>query len=409
MVRRILVAVCFAACGLYARGDERFTIERIEIRNAQHIAPEVLVAESLLRAGSEVSEKDVRAAVRRLPRLNFVLAADYLLERGSDDARRVVVIDVRENHRLWFLLDGRFVQEYEPIDALDYDYPDPTSDWKHAAFAARWGFRDGSDAHFVLTVLRNRHLFGRKNYSAYELGYTRRQLLNTPLFATAIVRSPVDSLEEGTFTPEVVIGLPLTADQTLTLEFEDTSFQKGSRRIGGTEFSNAHSERMISAAWTLDTRNEPYTPMSGTFLKLEPYIWTGDRDSALQRPPRFEFEAVSYHSKATGIDLTAERHWQLSEVSALSAGVHAGWARVEEDNPNVVPSKSSRGSSFEVIEAGYARRIWRSYVELEGRYILRDDERLRDDLETEYEVSAAWARRYRWGALRVGFAYTPGG
>src|SRR5688500_7442133 len=75
MIRRILVAVWFAACALCARGDERFTIERIEIRDAQRIAPQVLTAETLLREGSEVSEEDVRAGLRRLARLNFVLTA----------------------------------------------------------------------------------------------------------------------------------------------------------------------------------------------------------------------------------------------------------------------------------------------------------------------------------------------
>src|SRR5687768_13682856 len=107
MIRRILVAVWFATCALSARADERFTIERIEIRNAQRIAPQVLAAETLLREGSEVSEEDVRVAVRRLARLPFVFAASYALEPGSDQARRVVVINVTENRRLWFLLDAR--------------------------------------------------------------------------------------------------------------------------------------------------------------------------------------------------------------------------------------------------------------------------------------------------------------
>src|SRR5687767_15591442 len=131
MIRRILVAVCFTMSALYVSAQERFTIERIEIRNAQRIDAGLLAAETLLREGSEVSEEDVRAGVRRLTRLPFVFTADYTLEPGSEDTRRVVVITVRENHRYWILLDGRFSQVHNPIDMLDYDFPDPTADWKH--------------------------------------------------------------------------------------------------------------------------------------------------------------------------------------------------------------------------------------------------------------------------------------
>src|SRR5688572_7713686 len=120
MIRRILVAVCFATCALSAGAQERFTIERIEVRNAQRINPRFLAAETMLREGSEVSEDDVRAGVRRLARTPFVFTAEYTLEPGLDGTRRVVVINVRENHRYWILLDGRFSQVQEPVDMLDY-------------------------------------------------------------------------------------------------------------------------------------------------------------------------------------------------------------------------------------------------------------------------------------------------
>lgn len=402
MIQRILIAVVLATCAFSIHAADRFTIERIEIRNAQVLAPEVLAAETLLREGREVSEEDVRAGARRLVRLHFVLEADYALEPAGDPSRRVVVITVTENRRLWLLLDGRFMQTHVPVDALDYAFPDQTSHWKHAAVGARWRFRDGSEAHFAMTVLRNRFPLG-KNYSADELGYTRRQILGTPLFATVIVRSPVDSIDESTFTPEVVIGLPLTASQTVAVEFEETSFVEGTRLLFDTEFSELHSERRVAAWWALDTTDEPYTTMSGTFVKVEPFVWMSDQNSVRQRPPRFQFEAVSRHATGIGVDLTAERHWQLSDVGSFSAGVNAGWATLRlTENPAVVAAEERRRPSFEVLQVGYARRIWRSHVEVEGRLVLRQE----DSDPTGYEGSISWARRYRRGMLRLGFAYT---
>lgn len=402
MIRRILVAVVFATCALSIHADDRFTIERIEIRNAERLDPQVLAAETLLRKGREVSEVDVRAGARRLMRLHLVLEADYALDPGSDPSRRVVVITVTENRRLWFLLDGRFMQTHVPVDALDYAFPEPTAGWKHAAVGARWAFGDGSEAHFAMTVLRNRFPLG-KNYSADELGYTRRQILGTPLFATVIVRSPVDSIDESTFTPEVIVGLPLTASQTVAVEFEDTSFVEGTRRFLDMEFSELHFERRVSAWWALDTTDEPYTTMSGTFVKIEPFTWMSDQNSVQQRPPRFQFEPVSRHATAVGVELTAERHWQLSEVSSFSAGVNAGWATLRlTENPTVVSAEERRRPSFEVLQAEYARRFRGAHVEVEGRVVLRQE----DNDPTGYEASASWARRYRRGMLRLGFAYT---
>lgn len=407
MIRRTLVAVLFATCVLSANADERFTIERIEIRNAQRVAPTLLAAETMLREGSEVSEDDVRAGVRRLTRLPFVFTADYALEQGSDSARRVVIISVRENNRFWFLVDGRFALVHNPIDALDYDFPDPTADWKHAAGGVRWLFGDGGLAHFGQTVLRNRHPF-RKNYAAWELGYTRHRILSTPVFATVIVRSPVDSLEEKTFTPEIVVGMPLTANQTVRVEFEDTSFVKGTIRIAGNPFRDLHAERTVSASWTFDTTNEPYMPMRGTFVKVEPFVWMGEQTSFTNRPGQ-SFTTVARHSTATGLDLAAERHWQLSDTSSVSAGLLAGWARVHtRQNPKDRPDLRWQ-PSFEVIQGGYARRIWRSHVELKGGVVLRQasgDAPGSGLTETSYEVSASWMRRYTIGALRLGFTYT---
>src|SRR5207253_10514764 len=94
----------------------------------------------------------------------------------------------------------------------DYDFPDRAAEWKDAALGVRWLAGGGGIVHFGMTVLRNRHEFGT-NHSAWELGYTRYDLFGTRAFATVNVRSPVDSVAEGTFTPAVIVGVPLTTSQ----------------------------------------------------------------------------------------------------------------------------------------------------------------------------------------------------
>jgi hypothetical protein len=261
-------------------------------------------------------------------------------------------------------------------------------------------------------VLRNRLLI-RPDYSAYELGYTRHRILGTRLFATVIVRSPVDSLEEKTFSPEAFVGMPLTADQTLTLQYEDTSFREHTLQIAGRSVRRLHFERTLAASWTRDTRDAPYTPMRGTYARVEPFVAMSDFASFLRQPPDGVVPRAQ-HLTATGLELAAERHWPLSDVSSFSAGVQAGWASVRQrENPTTLPSDVRWRPSFEVIQGGYARKLGASYLELEGRVALHqvnaDDSRevVGSGLTgTSYEVALAWTRRSPRGVLRLGFAYT---
>jgi len=405
----ILRAVLIISIASSVFAQERFVVDRVEVRNAHRADPQYLAAETLLHEGTEVSEEDVRAAVRRLTRLPFVFAASLALEPGSNERRRVVVITVTENRRFWFLGDGRFTEFHEPIDLLDYDYPDPSAEWKHAAGGVRWLFGDGGVAHFGMTVLRNRHPI-RKNYSAWELGYTRHRLFGTRLFATAIARSPVDSLEEKTFTPEVIVGMPLNADQTVTLELEDTSFRDDRFRIGTETFDRLQKERNIAASWTLDTRNDTYAPMSGAYVRVEPSLWMGDRASFSSARPPLQFQRVAQHIDARVLDLTAERHWPLSDVSSVSAGLLGGWADVRDrQNPRTAASNATWRSTFEVLQGGYARKIRWGHLHFEGRAVLRqasDDARVPEGFtDPSYEASVLWAWRIPRATLRLGVTW----
>jgi hypothetical protein len=394
-MNRILIALALIALPTFAQKN-LFVLERIEVRNAQRVSPRVIVAETTLRKGRRYSEDDVRHAVARLERLPFVFKADYALENN------VLVITVTEMRPFSFLVDARGLVIDNPTTAndFDYDFPDPAVQWPDAAAGIQWLASGSGVVRFGMTVLRNRQGFG-SNYSAYELGYTQYRILGTRLFATATVRTPVDSISEGTFTPEFLVGLPLTPSQTVTVDVEDTLFRDAEVNILGTTFRDLHAQRTITAAWTYDTTNEPYAPSRGTFVKVAPVCWMRD-DAGFRsvRPPQ-QFVPDTGHLTANGVDLVALHHWELSDAHSVFGGVLAGWADID--------SRQQPGfrTSYQIAKAGYSRALGRARVALEARAVW-NDRGGNSETENSFEAMATWVRRSTWGTFRLGAGFSTG-
>lgn len=385
-----------------------FTIERIDVRNAHRVRPGVIAAETLLRVGRDYSEEDVRAAVARLERLPFLASADYSLENGSDEAHRVVVITVREVRPFSFLGDGRFIVLDETSilpQKTDYDYTDPTTQWKDAALGVRWLVGGHGYAHAAMTVLRTRQSIA-KNYAAWEIGYTHHDLFGTRLFATVNVRTPVDSVNEGTFSPAITVGMPLTASQTVAVDLEDTIFVKGTVHRLGNSFRELHAESRRFLTWTYDTTDGPFVRTRGTFVRISPYRWMRDDADArsVPRPPGFVQTAT--HINANGVDIASLHYWELSVAQSVFGGVVGGWADVGGDSVH-------RRPSYEVLKGGYSHRLGPrdARLELEGRLAMYQ----RDQQNTFFtphdkaaEILVSWAWKSQWGAVRVGAGYARG-
>jgi outer membrane protein assembly factor BamA len=92
MLRKILLLLLLAV-PLYA-DEPAFFLERIEVRNQERVSPEVVIAESRLRAGQQYSEAELRDAAVRLARLPFLLSVDFSLEKGSERGRYILVLTV---------------------------------------------------------------------------------------------------------------------------------------------------------------------------------------------------------------------------------------------------------------------------------------------------------------------------
>ena len=402
MARRMLCTLGLLAAFAANAADVSapFVIERIEVRNAKRVSSRIIAAESLLREGRRSSNDDLRAAAARLARLPFVAAAEISTEDGSAADRRVVVITITETRAFSFLVDARGVKLGESRTALDTDYgfPDPAAPWKHAAVGVRHVIGRG-EAHFAMTVLRSRRGFG-KNYSAWEIGYTGYDLFGTRAFATATIRTPVDSIGERTITPAFRAGIPLTFHQTLAVEVEDTLFRDESVSIAGSAFRRLDAERQITLDWTYNTTNQPYAPSRGTFVRISPFLWMHEFTSFRGRPPLTPEPRTAHHN-ARGLELAALHYWELSPTHSISAGVFGGWADLETRSTPELTGPGPGNPSYGVLQAGYSRRLGKSRLELEARTVTYQE----NAFDEAFELSANWVRRSRWGTLRLGAGY----
>jgi hypothetical protein len=401
MIRSVVCALGLVAA-FAAHAEEvssPFVVERIEVRNAERVSPRIIAAESLLREGRQYSDDDLRAVAARLARLPFLAAAEVSTEAGSASGQRVVVITVTENRAFSFFLDARGVKLGKSRTGLDvdYDFPDPAGPWKNAAAGVRRVIGSG-EAHLAMTVLRSRRGLG-KNYSAWEIGYTGYDLFGTRAFATAKIRTPVDSVGERTFTPAFLVGMPLTVNQTVTVDVEDTLFRDDTVSFAGSSFRRLDAERQITLDWTYNTTNQPYAPTRGTFIRIAPVWWMREFTSFVSARPPQPAQPRTDHSTAHGLELAALRMWELSETHSVSAGLFGGWANLETRGSFI--GDTSRNPSYQVVQAGYSRALGKSRLELQARGVTYQE----NAFDRAFELSASWVRRSPWGTLRLGLGY----
>jgi len=404
MAGRILAALTFASIALCAFGQQRFFIERIDVRNAHRVSPHVIIDETTLMEGKEYSEEDVRVGVARVNRLPFVVSADFALEKGTDEGRRVLVINVTEMRRLSFLVDARGLLGNESHRTLDYDFDRPGE--SNDAASARWFAGDRGMLHFTMAVRRGRQSFAAR-YTAWEIGYTRFDVLGTGAFVTVNIRTPVDSVNEKRFSPQLAAGLPLTPSQTVSVEYHDTSFIRDTLNLFGTQLNELQEERVISLAWTYDTTDHPFAPLRGTLVRVAPIHQMTDRADFNSIPRSTKFAAYAEHLNTNGVDFAALHYWPLSDVSSVSAGVIAGWATTEDRiHPPPIPPHADRHPTYEIAQAGYTRNLGNSRLEFEARFRTgRQDVSGPLNHEHAIEASASWVRRSAWGTLRLGIGY----
>ena len=414
MSRFVLSLLTIASIAFSALGDEppRFFIERIEVRNTHRVSADLIKSESLLREGAEYSEPELSAAAARLSRLPFLLSAEFKLEKGTSRGQYVLAIVVNETKPFFYLIDAHatVLHELSPNEfASDVD---PALDSNGGALGFRW-FVGGHGVVYVGTTGRHDHDVLTSDYTSLAIGYTQYDIFGTRAFASINLRRPLNYGSSG-LSPQLVAGVPLTTNQTLTLDYEDTILKHGSR--------HSDSERLISLTWAYDTTNEPFVPTRGTLIRVTPLRSMRDRSGyAYVAPfPTSASQPYTEHINGAGVDAVAARYWEVSDRNSVSAAVLAGWASVDE-HPAIFFPRITWRPAYEVLRGGWSHDIWKgdprsgdSRLELVGSIASRQ-RNVREgeaafgptpDKQTSFLVSGDWVRRSSWGLLRLGVGYS---
>jgi len=408
----IALAAALVAAPLFAQeAAPRFYIERIEVRENSRVTADVIVAESRLRAGAEYSESELRDAANRLSRLPFLLNADFSLERGSERGRHVLVITVNETRSFFY----RF--QFVPVLANPGVAFDTTSnlgnDDSAVALGYRW-FLGKRGALHVGLIGRDSTEFTR-GYTAFAIGYTAYDLFGTRAFATLNVKK---SPEQDGITPQVVVGIPLSLNQTLTAEYDQSQVDYDFE--DDFQFADRESQRVARMTWSYNTTNHPVVPTEGTLVSAGPVVAWRDEMASLwivYADGTFEKRLMPVHTTTYGVQGSALRYWEISDRNSVSLGGEAGLGRSEERSPG---SKDTADAFYGVVQAGFSRSLWTperraqggdSRLELTLRGRARENDQYHEDRiyyrpdNDVVQTSFTWVRHSSWGTVRLGVGY----
>jgi hypothetical protein len=409
MTRTVLLVSLLLTVPLAA--DVRFFIERIEVRNTRRVSPELVISESLLREGRDYSEAELRDASARLTRLPYLLTADFALEKGSERGRHVLVLTVTETRPFFFLVDAQPIFERND-DFLDVDNNSRVTNGDTLAFGFRWfvGRRGAFHAGFAANGEEREFT---SDYAAFSVGYTQYDLFGTRAFATLNLKRPIEGYGEGQISPQVVIGMPLTTAQTVTVQYDETRFERDGRIVSGLPVQSDYAERRISARWSYNTTNDPFLPTRGTQLQVTPAITKTDGATTVTdqdgRPV-----SLGSHGTVLSIAAGASHNWEVTDRNSVFGDLRGSWERIDQSLGG--SHLYDRDARYGSIAVGATHSFWTSEerarggdmrLELQLRYsnrtlpeVLGPPRRIpgRD----VRQIGLAWIRRSSWGTARLG-------
>lgn len=414
----ILIATFVAAAPLFAQDGAttpNFFIEKIEVREARRVSPDVVVAESRLREGEEYSEAELRDASARLMRLPFLLSAEFSLEKGSERGRYVLVVTINETKPFFYALDLR------PIFTTDHrvepDYSDRIGVADSAAtLGMRWFVGRRGALHVALISSDYGGDFAR-DYAAVAVGYTQYDLFGTRAFATLNVKRVITE-SDSTVSPQLVVGVPLSGNQTLTLELDETRIGDNVEQFGDQTFDTNSAQRIVGVTWSYNTTNKPFLPTRGTLLTVRPrFSWS---DAATYRfivlnpgqfPPNYVVQGDTVHREAREVTVKAVRYFELDERNSVSAGIEAGFTHFSAES--AVIGQTGDHVTRGTIVGGYSYSLWDasrtrngdSRLELNALIGTRDIHYGDFYRAEQQQLTASWVRRSSWGVLRLGAGY----
>lgn len=412
----ILAVILAAPLLAQEAAPARFFIEKIEVRNARRVSSDVVIAESRLREGQEYTETDLRDAAARLSRLPFLLSAEFSLERGSERGRHVLVIAISETKPFFYRLDLRPIFTSDPLTGFTETDSISASD-SEAFLGFRWFVGRRGAVHVGLQYQDDDREY-TTDYGAWAVGYTQYDLFGTRAFVTLNLKRTHGG---GSITPQVVVGIPLSANQTVTLAYNDVEIEGEWRELMGERIRDDESQRVGSVTWSYNTTNHPYLPTDGMRLAVTPIVaWRDDAYFVVDYSPDGQVIFVGsriLHRRTFGLDASADSYWEMTDRTSLSAGADVG---IAESDDEITPfSDETYSSRYAILRAGYSYSLWDrarrrngdSRLEVNVRAAARSTERDPESFalyapdQDVVQVSASWARRSSWGTLRLGAGY----
>jgi outer membrane protein assembly factor BamA len=425
LIRTLIAVLLFLAATVAVADDASsptYLIERIEVRNAHRVSAEVVIAESRLRPGNSYNEHDLRDAAARLTRLPFLLSADFALEKGSERGRHVLVITVGETKAFFFSIDARPLLNDPGLRA---DYSDRISMGPNYGTAGLRYFvsRRGAVHVAVSSSDLDREFFS--NYSTIDVGYTQYDLFGTSAFATVNLRRSIGQRGTSDISPELVAGIPLTANQTLT-------FQVAKTTLGSTGHSGVYEhdtftletirseerQRLASVTWSYNTTNHPFLPTRGTVISITPRTAWGDRHVRSTFTPAGAPTEQTLDSRIYAATIDAAHYRELSSRDSVSARVLLGDSVIDWKNPGLGNSDGHAAQAS--LEVGFSRSLFAparaedgdSRLECSAKYSaisenVDDPRRFPQNKRNDRipQISTSWVRRNAWGTLRLGVGY----
>jgi hypothetical protein len=414
VIRRIVVALLLCAA-VAAAADEppRFFIESIDVRGSHRVSRDVIAAESRLRTGGTYSEAELREAAARVTRAPYLLSADFSLEKGTERGRYILVITVNETKPFFYRLDLVPIVPVGVASHIDINTVALASD-NDIALGVRFFVGRRGELHAGFEAAADNRSY-TSDYASFVAGYTQYDVFGTRAFVTLNAKRPEGVIHaDSRIVPQLVAGIPLSINQTITLEYDPTEI-----RSDGGENHPSISQRVATVRWSFNTTNHPQLPTLGTYLTVAPIVVWHDasgKDFVLGKPS----SPYVTHDRSVGLEASANRWWELSHRISVGTGVAGGYNNLE-----IRGFRQSLGldgvqhatSRFGALSFSAAHSFWPaaraakegdSRIQVDARLATRSEERgARYSYQSGNvkQVSASWIRRTSWGLVRLGAGY----
>jgi len=391
-----LVLVLVASLGAGAQEPPKFLIEKIVVEGVARAAGRRIVAdESLLKPGQTYTEPQLRQAVYRVKRLQFVVDAEFSLRKGSERGAYELVIKVEEATPVFFSAEAD-AQRFQLVNFFT-GRKQTVTDWQRFGTV---GGREFVGSHGLVygSVEKVQHQEGE----LVSAGYTQYDLFGAGSFANV----ELDSNEgvKGYDQRQVFFsgGIPLTAAQSLRTDLGWAS----SKSVFDAFTSSRDTGLFAGLAWVYNTTDDPLFPLSGTMATAST-SYRSDAVHVVETAFGFD-ERVTEHT--LGYGASGERFWPLTARQALELGFNVS------KTPVSATTESTSQSLQANLTAGHAINLWgyektQRFGDLRfenvftATYVDQRSEFVLIPVAKAVSFTSSLLYRNRWGVLRLSFTY----